>query len=82
MHGLLRPVAIPLVGSGLARVTDLSHEQLMIMIVETFLTSCRDERCAAELRIVIRPSDAERMRMPEVARFVETLDEEGRRPHG
>jgi hypothetical protein len=81
VHGLLRPLAIPLVGSGLARVTELSHEQLMIMIVETFLASCRDERCTAELRIVIRPSDVERMRVSEVARFVETLDEEGRRPH-
>jgi Domain of unknown function (DUF6430)/Bacterial transcriptional activator domain/Transcriptional regulatory protein, C terminal len=81
VHGLLRPVAIPLVGSGLARVTELSREQLMMMIIETFLASCRDERCTAELRIVLRPSDVERVRMPEVARFVEALDEEGRRPH-
>ena len=40
VHGLLKPVAIPLVGSGLARVTELSREQLMIEIIDTFLRSC------------------------------------------
>jgi hypothetical protein len=82
VHGLLKPVAIPLVGSGLARVTELSREQLMILIVDTFLGNCRDERCSAELRIVIRPSELEGMRMSDVARFVESLDQDGRKPNG
>ena len=81
MNGLLKPVAIPLVGSGLARVTELSREQLMIMIVDTFLGNCRNERCSPELRIVIRPSEVARMRMSDVARFVESLDQDGRKPH-
>lgn len=79
-HGLLKPVAIPLVGAGLARVNDLGREQLMIMIIDTFLKSCRDSRCAPELRIVLRPSDVELIRVPDVARFVEALDQEGRGP--
>jgi len=81
VHGLLKPLALPLVGSGLARVTELSREQLMTMIIDTFLAGCREERCATELRIVIRPYDAEKVRMPDVARFVESLDQDGRKPH-
>lgn len=76
-YGMLRPVAIPLAGSGLSRVTELSREQLMIMIIDTFIKNSRDERLTSELRIVIRPSDMERIRMSDVARFVETLDHDG-----
>ena len=80
VHGLLKPVAIPLVGAGLARVTGISMEQLMIMIIDTFVASCRDERSTQELRIVVRPSDLERLGMSEVARFVEAFDQDGGRP--
>jgi DNA-binding SARP family transcriptional activator len=79
-HGMLKPVAIPLAGSGLSRVTELSREQLMIMIIDTFIKNSRDERFTPELRIVLRPSDVERMRMSDVARFVETLDQNGKEP--
>jgi O-acetyl-ADP-ribose deacetylase (regulator of RNase III) len=79
-HGLLKPVAIPLIGAGLARVNDVGREQLMIMIIDTFLKSCQDSRCTPELRIVLRPSDLERIRIQDVARFVEALDHEGRGP--
>jgi hypothetical protein len=71
-----------LVGSGLARVADLTREQLMIMIIHTFLKSCRDSRCSQELRLVLRKSDIRRMRISDVARFVEMLDREGREPPG
>jgi DNA-binding SARP family transcriptional activator len=80
VHGMLKPLAIPLVGAGLARVTELSPEQLMIMIIDTFVKGCRDERCTPELRIVIRPGEVERIRISDVARFVETLDQDGREP--
>lgn len=80
-HGLLRPVAMPLVGSGLARVVELTREQLMIMIIDTFLRSCRDSRCTSELRILLRKSDIRQVRISDVARFVETLDRDGRQPY-
>ncbi len=75
-QGLLRPVALPLVGSGLARVA-LSREQLMIMIIDTFLRSCAVERSAPELRIVLPPADLRQTRISDVACFVEGLDEDG-----
>jgi hypothetical protein len=79
-HGLLRPVAIYLIGSGLSRA-ELSREQVMIMIIDTFIKSCADTRCAPELRIVLRPSELERIRISDVARFAEALDQNGRRPN-
>jgi hypothetical protein len=78
-QGLLRPVAMPLLGAGLSRV-GLSQEQLMIMIIDTFLKSCEDERCAPELRIVLRQADLQRVRISDIARFVEALDNDGT-PH-
>jgi hypothetical protein len=75
-QGLLLPVAVPLVGAGLARV-DLSREQIMIMIIDTFLNSCADERCTPELRIVLRPVDLKQIRISDIARFVEALDQNG-----
>jgi hypothetical protein len=75
-QGLLRPAAMPLVGSGLSRVA-LSREQLMIMIIDTFLRSCAAERSAPELRIVLPPDGLRQIRLSDIARFVEALDEDG-----
>jgi Domain of unknown function (DUF6430) len=75
-QGMLRPVAMPLVGSGLARVA-LSREQLMTMIIGTFLRGCAGERSAPELRIVLRPAELREVRISDVARFVEALDKDG-----
>jgi hypothetical protein len=81
-NGMLKPVAIPLAGAGLSRVAELSREQLMIMIIDTFIKNSGDDRFTPELRIVVRPSDVERIRMSDVARFVETLDQHGKEPAG
>ena len=71
---ILTPTAaMPLVGSGLARVA-LGRDELMLMIIDTFLKSCADDRCTPELRIVLRPADLQLVRMSEIARYVETLD--------
>ncbi|MFB6666700.1 macro domain-containing protein [Streptomyces parvus] len=67
------------VGSGLARV-ELELEQLMILIIDTFLASSRSERHTPELRIVVRPGDLHAIRISEVARFVEALDHHGQAP--
>ena len=58
VHGLFRPVAVPIVGSGLARVTDLDRGQLVGLIVDSFIAACRlHPALTPELRIVIRPED-------------------------
>lgn len=58
VHGLFRPVAVPLIGSGLARVTDLDRSQLVALIVDSFIAACRRyPALTPELRIVVRPED-------------------------
>ncbi|MBK3569894.1 hypothetical protein JHN47_40045 [Streptomyces sp. MBT62] len=58
VHGLFRPVAVPLIGSGLARVTDLDRSQLVALIVDSFMAACRRyPALTPELRIVVRPED-------------------------
>lgn len=79
VRGQLRPVAVPVVGSGLARVHELSRAELAVMIVETF-TDAQRERAAVsrELRVVIRPDEVDEIDLPGLARFVEALDQDGR----
>jgi DNA-binding SARP family transcriptional activator len=81
LRGQLRPVAIPIVGSGLARVRELSRPQLAAMIIETFTAAQRGHTVVApELRIVIRPQEIDESDLPTLARFTESLDQDGRRP--
>ncbi|MFF6955527.1 macro domain-containing protein [Streptomyces sp. NPDC008317] len=86
VHGLFKPLAVPLIGSGLARVTDLDRGQLAALIVDSFIGACR--RYAAltpELRIVIRPEDLGRTDLSPVERrfeerYGEAVAEPGGRP--
>lgn len=78
VHGLLKPVAIPLVGSGLARIVELTVEQILMAVVDSFVQGCRRHPALTrELRIVIRPNELETIRMADVARFVEALGPDG-----
>ncbi|HEX3782113.1 MAG TPA: macro domain-containing protein [Pseudonocardiaceae bacterium] len=78
VHGLFQPVAVPLVGAGLARIRELSPDQLMIMIVDTFVQACRKYSVITpELRIVIRPEALPEIAIAEVARHVDGLDQDG-----
>jgi len=57
-YGLHKPVAVPLLGAGLARIVELRKDQLITMIIDTFLEHCRREpRTAPELRLVLHPDD-------------------------
>jgi DNA-binding SARP family transcriptional activator len=79
-HGMFKPVAVPLVGSGLARITELGRDQLMIMIVDSFAEGCRRHPAVApELRIVIRPADLEKTDLSTVEKFIGELEGNGSR---
>lgn len=80
VHGLLKPVATPLIGAGLARLRELSGEQIMIMIIATFLQACRVRLVAPELRIVLPSANLAQIRLPDIAHFVEALGNDGRGP--
>ncbi|MEU2285453.1 macro domain-containing protein [Streptomyces sp. NPDC013178] len=75
-HGLFKPVAIPLIGSGLARVVELDHTQLLSMIVDTFTRSLGDDPAVSpELRVVLRAEELERTDLTAVEAFLRIVDE-------
>ena len=73
-YGRMLPIAMPLIGSGLARITELREEQLLSMIVDSFLRGCRRHGTVAQqLRIVLRPEDLERVDPVRIAHEVFAL---------
>lgn len=78
VHGLFKPVAIPLIGMGLSRIVELDRTQLVLLIVETFTQSLRqDPAVSPELRIVLRADDLERTDLSVVEAYLRGVDERG-----
>ncbi|MFF8909354.1 macro domain-containing protein [Streptomyces olivaceoviridis] len=78
LHGLFRPVAIPLIGAGLSRIVELDHTQLLSLIVETFTGSLRqDPAVCPELRIVVRDEELGRTDLSAAEAFLRDADERG-----
>ena len=72
--GQRRPVSIPIVGSELARVSNLvSRADLVRLIILSFLTASREHVVTNELRIVVHGKDAEHMDLRELADFLAAL---------
>ena len=67
------PVAMPLVGSELARINCLNRESLLKMALLSFVSRSREELVCRELVIVVHPNDAEKINMLEVEAFLRTL---------
>jgi DNA-binding SARP family transcriptional activator len=77
-NGAMKAVAIPLVGSGLSRITDfrsdLGTEELIHLIVESFLRACRTHSTVSrQLRIVLRPAHLKSADMAQVARAIGSM---------
>jgi DNA-binding SARP family transcriptional activator len=69
LHGQLKPVAMPLVGSGLSRVHEATHEDLLTLIVSSFMASSGKRYICPELRIIIQESVFEKMRIAEILKL-------------
>ncbi|MFE0510805.1 macro domain-containing protein [Streptomyces sp. NPDC058964] len=83
VHGLFKPVAVPLIGSGLARVTDLDRGQLVDLIVGSFIDACRRHPALTpELRVVVRPEDLARTDLSPVERRFQELAREPKADSG
>ena len=67
------PVSVPLMGSGLARVNSLDHENLLRLIVLSFVACSRMKLVCHELRIVIRPEDVARIDLIRLREFLSTF---------
>jgi hypothetical protein len=69
-HGRLRPAAFPLAGWDLARSHGICDEELLTIIIESFVARSREQFICPELRIVIRPSSLQKVSTLNVSRFV------------
>lgn len=73
IHGGLDPVAIPVIGSELARVGSLDRTSLIKMIALSFVASSREEIVSRKLTIVVHPKDRHAVNLVDVERFLRTL---------
>ena len=71
--GQHRPVAMPIVGSGLARIYDVDREGLIELAVGSFLAHARRGRLADELRIVVPPAELAKIDMNRVDELIRRL---------
>jgi hypothetical protein len=66
-------VAIPLLGAGLARLDFLEAQDILRLILLSFVARSRERRVCRELRVVIRPEDLDRIDLAEAAAFLQSL---------
>ena len=73
LQGQRGTVAIPIVGSELARINCLDRESLLRMILLSYVARSREEPVCKQLVVVIHPRDYARINMLEVEAFLRTL---------
>ncbi|MEU1923541.1 macro domain-containing protein [Streptomyces albogriseolus] len=73
LNGQLGPIATPVLGSDLARVSSLGHESLVKMIILSFVAASRVDLVARQLTVVIHSDDADEVNLHEVQAFLNSL---------
>jgi hypothetical protein len=69
----LEPVAIPVIGSELARIGSLDRTSLIKMIALSFVASSREEIVSRQLTIVVHPKDRPLVNLLDVESFLRSL---------
>nr|WP_239077860.1 macro domain-containing protein [Streptomyces sp. SID9124] len=72
-HGHLLPVAMPVIGSEMARVSALSRENLLKMILLSFVAHSRQNPVTKSFTVVVHPKDFADINMLEIRAFLRTL---------
>jgi hypothetical protein len=72
-YGHQEPVAIPLLGAGLARLDYLEAQDVLRLILLSFVARSRERKVCRELRVLIRPEDLDRIDLPSIAEFLQSL---------
>jgi hypothetical protein len=70
LKGQRGPVSVPLMGTGLARIDSLDPENLLRLILLSFVSYSRTGLVSQELRIVIQPADATRIDLLSLREFL------------
>jgi hypothetical protein len=66
-------IAIPVIGSGLARINGMSYVWLIKTIIISFLTASREAIVCPELHLVISKADKNKIRWSQIKDFMENL---------
>lgn len=72
-RGQLSKVAVPIMGAELARVYALDRENLLKVIILSFVASSRVHPVCRELTVIVRPEDVEKVDMLEMQAFLAAL---------
>ncbi|SDT15899.1 macro domain-containing protein [Actinoplanes derwentensis] len=72
-RGQRAPLAMPVVGSGAARIDQLSPQSLLKLVLISFVARSRQSLICRELRIVVHPGDLGAIDLPEIRRFLKGL---------
>jgi hypothetical protein len=67
------PICVPLIGQGQSRIPELTAEIAVRLIAFSFLLRSKRRRFSSELRIVIHPSERDKIDMPEFQAFLTSL---------
>ncbi|MGW1674480.1 macro domain-containing protein [Streptomyces sp. NPDC002324] len=72
-YGSLEPVAVPVIGSELARVGSMDRNSLIKMIALSFVASTREDMVSRKLSIIVHSKDRGSVDMVDIRRFLRTL---------
>lgn len=72
-HGKLASLAMPVVGSELARIDPLNRENLIKLIMMSFVARSREGVFCKELKIVVHPKDFDEINLPQIAAYLRRL---------
>lgn len=74
-HGNGRPVCLPAIGGGQARISQfLPAQDSVRLIAFSFMLASRREKICDELRIVLRPEEYDRLDRLEIQAFLDSLE--------
>jgi hypothetical protein len=71
--GQRAPIAMPIVGTEMARISHLDREVLLRMILLSFVSHSRQQLVSKKLTVLIHPKDAHLVNLPEVRAFLRVL---------
>lgn len=72
-HGQRAPVMMPIVGSELARINCLDRENLLKMVLLSFMSRSREELICKEFTVFVHRKDQDKINMLEIEAFLKSL---------
>jgi DNA-binding SARP family transcriptional activator len=74
-YGQFGDIAMPLVGSGLSRISSADHQELLEFIVRSFVAASRVKPICRELHVVLSSSQVEKISVPRLHTFLSGFSE-------